>query len=120
NSRVLMRLGLMLDPAIYSYDLGGTPVRWFGRTNGTDNYAFRDPALRGTRLAEIVDTSQLRLWSTNGALPAAPTMRCVIDTAHGGGGTDFPYFRRPTWSPDGAVLAWEEAGGPADQVDEGI
>ena len=60
-----------------------------------------------------VDASQTRLAATDGAVirlyrlpappPALPEARCLVS---GGTGAIF----RPTWSPDGSTLAWEQGG----------
>jgi hypothetical protein len=39
------------------------------------------------------------------SLPGVPTMECVISNAVGG------QFGRPSWSPDGGSLAWQEGNG---------
>ena len=61
-----------------------------------------------------VDASQTRLAATDGTVirlyrldappPALPVFRCVVS---GGEGTIF----RPTWSPDGSMLAWQQGNG---------
>ncbi len=53
-----------------------------------------------TRLA-ATDGATIRLYRLTGPPPALPEFRCVIS---GGAGT---YFR-PTWSPDGSALAWQQ------------
>jgi hypothetical protein len=56
-----------------------------------------------TRLA-ATDGASIRLYRLTGPPPALPVFRCVIS-----GGTG-AYFR-PTWSPDGSTLAWQQGNG---------
>ena len=53
-----------------------------------------------TRLA-ATDGATIRLYRLTGPPPALPVFRCVIS------GGDGEYFR-PTWSPDGSTLAWQQ------------
>jgi hypothetical protein len=56
-----------------------------------------------TRLA-ATDGASIRLYRLTGPPPALPQLRCVVS-----GGTG-AYFR-PTWSPDGSTLAWQQGNG---------
>ena len=56
----------------------------------------------GTRLAAVAGGNQIHLFGVSQPPPALPALRCVVP-----GG---PYAS-PTWSPDGTMLAWEQADG---------
>jgi hypothetical protein len=68
-----------------------------------------------TRLAFVASVSfsgdgsnsirnQIRIFRMHGDAPAVPTLQCALTRPAGA-------FRRPTWSPDGASLAWHEDDG---------
>ena len=56
----------------------------------------------GTRLAAVAGGNQIHLFGVSQPPRALPALRCVVP-----GG---PYAS-PTWSPDGTMLAWEQADG---------
>jgi hypothetical protein len=56
----------------------------------------------GTRLAAVAGGDEIHLFGVSQPPPALPALRCIVP-----GG---PYAS-PTWSPDGTMLAWEQADG---------
>ena len=60
---------------------------------------------QGDRFVASVDgTAKLRFYSMNGPPPAAPTPRCEANSPQGG-------YLRPTFSPDGSAVAWQQPDG---------
>lgn len=55
--------------------------------------------------ATAAGATAIWIYKLNGPPPAAPEPRCEITGASGG------TFFRPTWSPDGSKLAWQEGDG---------
>ena len=85
------------DTLIYSVGQSGTQP-WFEDQDATLSGGEVDSAV--TRLA-ATDGATIRLYRLNGPPPALPEFRCVVS---GGTGS----FFRPTWSPDGSRLAWQQ------------
>lgn len=85
------------DTLIHNVGQSGTQP-WFEDNDATLSGGEVDSAV--TRLA-ATDGATIRLYRLNGPPPALPEFRCVVS---GGTGS----FFRPTWSPDGSRLAWQQ------------
>ncbi len=88
------------DTLIYTVGGSGTQP-WFEDSDATLVGGEVDASQ--TRLA-ATDGTVIRLYQLNAPPPALPVFRCVVS---GGEGTIF----RPTWSPDGRMLAWQQGNG---------
>jgi hypothetical protein len=88
------------DTLIYTVGGSGTQP-WFEDSDATLVGGEVDASQ--TRLA-ATDGTVIRLYRLNAPPPALPVFRCVVS---GGEGAIF----RPTWSPDGSRLAWQQGNG---------
>ena len=111
NSRLLLYHDI--ENGIYFYDLGAaTAAPWVESTDFQDN-AYQYPSLKSGKLAttgsDSAGSPALRLWTTNGGPPTAPTARCDIPNPDP---TKYDYFNFefivPRLAPDGNAVAWEE------------
>jgi hypothetical protein len=81
------------------YTVGGSGTQpWF--EDGAASLSGGEVDSSVTRLA-ATDGATIRLYSLPAPPPALPVFRCVVS---GGNGS----FFRPTWSPDGSRLAWQQ------------
>lgn len=87
------------DTLIHRIGSSGTE-QWFEDSGASLSGGEVDAGV--TRLA-ATDGASIRLYRLTGPPPALPVFRCVISGGEGA------YFR-PTWSPDGSTLAWEQGG----------
>ena len=88
-----------------SVDRGGSGESgdegWFSYDDGT-SLAQGQLDHAGDRLATVAGGDEIHLFGVSHPPPALPDLRCVVP-----GGP----FASPTWSPDGTMLAWEQADG---------
>jgi hypothetical protein len=74
---------------------------WFSYDDGTSlEQGQLDHA--GDRFAAVAGGDEIHLFGISQPPPALPALRCIVP-----GGP----FASPTWSPDGTLLAWEQADG---------
>lgn len=103
NERVLMFDGSQTftgDTLIHTVGVTGTQP-WF--EDGDLSLVGGEVDASQTRLA-ATDGAIIRLYRLNAPPPALPEARCDV---RGGDGAIF----RPTWSPDGRMLAWQQGDG---------
>jgi hypothetical protein len=74
---------------------------WFSYDDGT-SLAQGQLDHAGDRLAAVAGGDEIHLFGIAAPPPALPALRCIVP-----GGP----FASPTWSPDGTMLAWEQADG---------
>ena len=103
NSRVLMFPTSGTFDTIVSPVDGGNSETWF--SDSAVDLGSGEVNAAGDRLAATADGGRsMRIYALNGPPPAPPTPRCDIASPEGG-------YGRPTWSPVGNELAWEQADG---------
>lgn len=90
------------DTLLWRVGESGT-TEWFDDTSAALGGGEVDPAV--TKLAAAADGgATIRLYRLPAPPPAQPEPRCTISGPVGS-------FFRPTWSPDGTALAWQEDDG---------
>jgi Calx-beta domain len=92
--------------AVDYYDLGQATAHQWIASSGVEN-AFQYPAVAGGKLVTTGYGNNLgralQLWTTNGAAPTAPTLRCEIYTGTSDTGAYYAHV-----APDGAAVVWME------------
>ena len=107
GSSLILLFGASVD--VQTYDLSRPENERFGDwfNDDTNNPGAGEVSAQGDRFVTTdaaEGQARLRFYAMNGPPPAAPTPRCDATSPLGG-------YTRPTISPDGSAVAWEQPDG---------